>query len=218
MNINEALRYIGVPEGKAEEELKEKVRQGFKQLERIGQPKVIYQKLPIKKKENLVIIGSPICQTKSKDINKLLEHCQECIVMAATLGFGVDKEISKLQKVDMVEAMVLDACASVLIDEVCDDTEQEIINNLSKNQFLTMRFSPGYGDTPLELNEAILKLLMAQKRIGLNLTKSHMLIPSKSVTAFIGISNQKEKREKSCNQCHLRNTCSYRKRGERCGI
>ena len=118
----------------------------------------------------------------------------------------------------MLEAMILDSCASVLIDKVCDDAEQEIMQTLRENEYLTMRFSPGYGDVPLEISSEILDILSAQKRIGLTLTKTHMLLPTKSITALIGISNQKENRQKSCGHCNLVKTCYYRRRGERCGL
>ena len=46
---------------------------------------------------------------------------------------------------------------------------------------------------------------------------SYMMAPVKSVTALIGISNQKEDRSRSCARCALDSACPYRKRGERCG-
>lgn len=216
--LNEALRYIGVPKEKADLALKEKIRSGFKKIGKLRPPKVIYQKLPIMKKEDAVIIGTLSCQTKSKDLIKLFKNSESCILMAATLGYDIDQEINRLQKIDMLEAIVIDACASVLIDKVCDEAEDEIMKQLDENQYLTMRFSPGYGDVPLDLNRPILQLLMAQKRIGLTLTKTDMLLPIKSITALIGLSSQKENRMKSCGQCNLIHTCLYRKRGEKCGL
>ena len=118
----------------------------------------------------------------------------------------------------MLDAVILDACASVLIDKVCDEAESGIIETLKENEFLTMRFSPGYGDVPLETSSDLIDILQATKRIGLSLTKSHMLVPTKSVTAIIGISSQKENRQKSCGACNLVKTCAYRKRGEQCGL
>lgn len=216
--IKEALRYMGVPIDKASEELKDKVKQSFKKLEKIQQSKVIYQKLPLIKKTDKVIISTPSCQTKSKDLIKLFKHSASCIVMAATLGYAVDIEIHRLQKIDMLEAMILDACASAYIEIVCDKAELNIMKDLEEGTYLTMRFSPGYGDVPLSLNKAILNFLMAQKRIGLSLTETLMLLPTKSVTALLGLSNQKENRAKSCVNCTLVTTCIYRKRGETCGL
>lgn len=216
--INDALRYIGIPKEKADSEVKEKVIQGFKKLEQIVNPKIIYQKVNITKEDETVILKGTLCKIQSKDLAKLLKNCEECILMAGTLGMEVDRQIANWQKQHMLEAMILDACASVLIDKLCDDAEVEIMNSLKKDKFLTMRFSPGYGDVPLEVSGELLDIMMAPKRIGLTLTKTHMLVPTKSVTAFIGISNQRENRQKSCGYCNLVKTCMYRRRGERCGL
>lgn len=224
--INEALRYIGMPnKARSIEEvenkdlsLHHKVEEGFKYLEQIAYPRVIYQIVNIGLEQENVILQETSCKIQSKDLVKLLAHSNRCVLMAATLGMEVDKQISLKQKIDMLDAVILDACASVLIDKVCDEAEARIVEQLKANEFLTMRFSPGYGDVPLEASSELLDILMATKKIGLSLTKSHMLVPTKSVTAIIGISNQKENRQKSCGTCNLVKTCAYRKRGDQCGL
>ena len=50
----------------------------------------------------------------------------------------------------------------------------------------TTRFSPGFGDFDIVHQRDILALLDCQKRIGLTLTDSNMLCPTKSVTAVVG--------------------------------
>ncbi len=221
--VNDALRYMGIPQGKADEVMKAKVEEGFEKLRRLAmpegtRPKVIYQRVGVKLEDNHVLMYGTNCKVLSKDLRHLLRNSSECILIAATLGLEVDRQIGRYQKLDMLEAMILDSCASVLIDKVCDDAEQEIMQTLRENEYLTMRFSPGYGDVPLEISSEILDILSAQKRIGLTLTKTHMLLPTKSITALIGISNQKENRQKSCGHCNLVKTCYYRRRGERCGL
>lgn len=223
--INEAMRYIGMPQRSSKiysliehEEMEVQVKKGFNLLEKIAESRVIYQKFDVTCDKESVKLEGTSCQILSKDLVKLLAHSKQCVMMAATLGMEVDRQIGLKQRVDMLEAVVLDACASVLIDKVCDDIESELISNLEPNQNLTMRFSPGYGDVPLEASEDFLDILMAPKKIGLTLTHSQMLVPTKSITAIIGLSSQKENRQKSCGNCNLVKTCAYRKRGEQCGL
>lgn len=244
--IREALRYIGIPSKLAlpgkpgapqgskttqkhqldeatehaqeAEAMAKKVEEGFKYLEQIATPRVTYQMVDIRLEADQVLLEGTSYHIVSKDLVKLFARSQKVILMAATLGMEVDKQIHLKQKIDMLDAVVLDACASVLIDKVCDEAELEIIETLGENEFLTMRFSPGYGDVPLETSRDLIDLLQATKRIGLSLTESCMLVPTKSVTALIGISNQKENRQKSCGLCNLVQTCAYRKRGEQCGV
>ena len=216
--MNDVLRYIGIPKDKADEQIKEKVEESFKVLHQVATPKIAYQKIKVALEGDKVILQGMPNGLQSRDLVKLLKNSKSCFIMAATLGIEVDRKIANLQKIDILQAMIIDACASVLIDDVCDQAEIEIMNRLEAGQYLTMRFSPGYGDVPLEFSEEILDMLMAQKRIGLTLTKTHILLPTKSITALIGLSNQKENRQKSCGHCNLVKTCIYRRRGERCGL
>ena len=49
------------------------------------------------------------------------------------------------------------------------------------------RFSPGYGDLPLELQKCVFDVLSPEKQIGVFLSDSFIMSPSKSVTAFVGL-------------------------------
>lgn len=216
--IHEALRYIGIHKGCKDEEIEQRVYETFKWLEEHAKIRSINSKLEISVKQDEVYIKNTSLSIESKDLSKLLKNSSHIYIMAVTLGKEIDMQIALMQKKDMLDAVILDACASVYIDKACDDIESKIMEKLNAGEFLTMRFSPGYGDVPLEISEDILQILQAPKRIGLTLTKTHMLFPTKSITAFIGISSQKENRQKTCGACNLVKTCAYRKRGDRCGV
>lgn len=215
--LKDALRYIGMPMEHATTDLIHKVEITYELLERIAVPRATSQRLSLHLKGDEVIFENTSLTIKSSDLAKLLKNSKECYIMAVTLGQEVDRQIGIRQRLDMLDAMVLDSCASVLIDKICDEHEQELMKNLNEGEFFTMRFSPGYGNVPLESQRPVLNILQTEKKIGLTLTKTNMLVPTKSITAIVGISNQKENRQKSCGACNLVKTCSYRKRGDRCG-
>ena len=84
--------------------------------------------------------------------------------------------------------------------------------------FVTGRFSPGYGDLPIDLQRDLLALCDAPRRIGLSATPSNLLTPGKSVTALLGISaHPVSGRARGCGTCRLSADCPYRKRGTHCG-
>ena len=102
--------------------------------------------------------------------------------------------------------------ASTAIEQVCDTAEKEIREKISKDNFMTWRFSPGYGDLPIDINEDIINLLNTSNKIGLTITKDKIMIPRKSVVAIIGISENKSTyKQKSCLECSNYNTCKYKK-------
>ena len=56
------------------------------------------------------------------------------------------------------------------------------------------------------------------RRIGVTLSESALMIPQKSVTALIGVSDRPQpKRAGGCESCGMREDCAYRKEGKRCG-
>ncbi len=150
------------------------------------------------------------------DISAHLEGCCGAVLMCATLGNNVDKLLRKIQAQDMAKAVILDAMASTAIEQVCDEAEKEISARLEGRHF-TWRFSLGYGDFPLEIQEDFLTALNAQKVIGLCTSQSGMLVPTKSVTAVIGVHKKSvEKSKHSCEICNMRDRCNYRKTGGTC--
>ena len=90
---------------------------------------------------------------------------------------------------------------------LCEKLETEFKN---KGFFLRPRFSPGYGDFEISYQRKIFDFLNCSKHIGVSLTESLIMTPSKSVSGVIGISVNDEKCEKQgCEECDKRNTCEY---------
>ena len=81
---------------------------------------------------------------------------------------------------------MLQACLASKIEEVCDGIEDEL-----KKQGMTLRsrYSPGYFDLDITENKKLFEIMDITKRIGLTITGTCQMVPSKSVTAFIGIEN-----------------------------
>ena len=148
-----------------------------------------------------------------EDIIKVIEKSEKVVLIAATLGIYVDKLIRKAQITDMAQAVVIDAMASVAIEQFMDKIEVELSKRYS-GYYFTNRFSPGYGDYPLEKQREIVRLLNTEKKLGLNLTESLMLNPTKSVTAVIGMGKEEIKEKSSCtskcSRCGNKN-CPYRR-------
>ena len=153
---------------------------------------------------------------QGSDIKEHLEGCERVIIFAATLGTTAEKLIRTAEVFDMAYTVVLDAYASAYIEDYCDKCEEEL--KQKTGGYFTWRYSPGYGDYPISLQSDFIRFLSADKKIGLTATESHILIPRKSVTAIIGISEKGGTEEKcSCDSCNMRDTCKYRKDGQSCG-
>ena len=63
----------------------------------------------------------------------------------------------------------------------------QILGEAKSGARLRPRFSPGYGDLPLEMQKDIFSLLGCPSNVGITLNESLIMSPSKSVTAIVGI-------------------------------
>lgn len=204
LNRQEALRYMG---GKAlnlsADRITEKLMDKAEgEILKVCRPAYTFTEIDL---ESPVLGGN--------DIKKVLKNSEKVILIASTLGVYVDKLIRQAQITDMAYAVVVDSMASVAIEQFMDKIEIELKERY-KNLYFTNRFSPGYGDYPLDKQREIIKLLNTEKKIGLSLTESLMLNPTKSVTAVIGLNREEAKNNNNCkSKCgNCSNTdCPYRR-------
>lgn len=152
-----------------------------------------------------------------KGIKRHLTGCDRAVLLAATLSTESDKLIRQTAVTDMALSLAVDCICSAAVEQVCGRAEEEIFSSLDA-KYRTWRFSPGYDDLPIDVQRDFLNALNAPKRIGLTVTESSLLVPTKSVTAIIGISDTPVKMEaKGCAVCSMRDSCAYRASGGVCG-
>ena len=134
------------------------------------------------------IISLPCGQIESKNLAKNLSGCDKAIVFAATIGIGIDRLISKYSRLSPTKALCFQAIGAERVEALCDNFCEKMKSEFEKSgERLKPRFSPGYGDLPLETQKLIFSLLDCPKRIGVTLGDTLLMSPSKSVTAFVGI-------------------------------
>ncbi len=152
------------------------------------------------------------------DVVRHLAGCGECILLAVTLGPGVDGQIRRAGVGDIAASVASDALASALVEQVCDEAEGALRRMAAdEGLYLTGRYSPGYGDWPLAVQPRLAELLDTRRRIGLYVTDTFLMTPRKSVTAVLGVSHTPVTGYRAgCGHCKLREKCEYRKRGQSC--
>lgn len=155
---------------------------------------------------------------QGQDIAAHLRGCDRAVLLAVTLGAGVDRQIHLAGIGDIAAGVASDALASALAEQMADAAEKALRQwAAEQGRYLTFRFSPGYGDWPIAVQPLVAELLDSPRRIGLHVTDSCLLMPRKSVTALLGVSLQPVKgRLAGCGHCALRERCDYRKRGKSC--
>lgn len=172
-------------------------------------PRAVYLRAP---KEDLSALW------QGADVERHLADCPEAVLLAVTLGPGVDAQIRRAGVGDVAAQAATDTLASTLAEQVCDQAEEKLrALAREENLYLTGRYSPGYGDWPITVQPRIAALLDTPKRIGLYVTDTFLMLPRKSVTAVMGLSTRPVTGKRAgCAHCALREKCEFRKRGVTC--
>lgn len=212
----EAFRYMGHKGGEIPDNINALADECEKRLLTEMSPNFVYALFDLEHGENGISVKNTPLVLQGESIRAHLGECGKCVLMAATLGTGADKVIRGYESEAMEKAVIADSLASAAIEQVCNLAEAEIQSRLAGMNF-TWRFSPGYGDFPLDIQSDFLNALNAPKRIGLTVTENLILIPRKSVTAVIGVSEHEiPKGQLGCGVCNMRDNCQFRKNNTHC--
>lgn len=210
----EVLLYLGCRGGTVTPDMDADIARCEALLLQTARPRVVWRRFPLLPDGSLA--GTDF-RPRGEDVRTLLHGCEAVILFAATLGAEAEALIRRAQVTDMADAVILDACASAAIENVCDNLCDDFAA-AEAPLYLTDRFSPGYGDLPFAQQPDLCRLLDVGRRIGVTLSPGGLMVPQKSVTALIGVSPVPvKKRARGCLDCDLFSTCSYRKEGASCG-
>lgn len=167
--------------------------------------KICCRELPVK--INGAICSLQALQLESHSLAQNLYGCEKAIAFAATVGVGIDRLISRYSRLSPAKALIFQALGAERVEALCDtfcaDIEREYHIGTKP------RFSPGYGDLPLECQKELFALLDCERKIGLTLNDSLLMSPSKSVTAIVGMCSEANKTKNKCSLCTM-HSCEFR--------
>ncbi len=206
----EILRYLGYRGQEIPGEIKSLIQECERELERTAAPKSIWREYPLTIRDHELDMG--VLKTRSLSLEKNLKDCEKVILFAATLGSGVDVLLQRYGRLQMSKAVVLQAAAAAMLESYCDEQNERLKQEyLEQGWYLRPRFSPGYGDFSLDCQRPLAAALELSKRIGITLTDSLLMAPSKSVTAVIGASQRPRNcTVQGCEACE-KTDCLYRR-------
>ena len=190
--------------------MRELIRQCEAELERTAAPKAIWREYPLRMDGQRLDLTC--FQVSSRNLAVNLKDCERVILFGATLGAGVDLLLQRYGRLQMSKALVLQAASVAMLEEFCDWKNEELKQQYrQQGWYLRPRFSPGYGDFPLECQRPLAAALELSKRIGITLTDSLLMAPSKSVTAVIGASRLPRDCSVQGCECCAKTDCLYRR-------
>jgi cobalamin-dependent methionine synthase I len=214
----EALRYLGYAGQQLDASLDERIDAAIAHCEEVSRPAFVYRLFPVDASHgDIRLVGSSLV-LPGNDIYRHLSQAREVAAMACTLGLANEREAMRLKSVDALDAALFGSAGSSLVESVADVCEAKIVAEAAARGLHTnWRYSPGYGDLPLDVQPTFVRVLDATRRIGLTVTSTNLLVPAKSVTALVGLfDTPQDSTKKSCSGCVCHDYCSLRKAGTPC--
>ncbi len=202
---SEAIRYLGYRKSLPDDITDSLIDKCSEELCAVVSPKCCYVRTSVEfPDENITSFG--FGGIKSHALYTHLQGCSEVILMAATIGISADRLIGKYGRISPAKSVIIDALASSAIENWCDSAELTLTK---KDKLHCSRFSAGYGDFPLSYQKDFIQYLDTARKIGVTLSNSLLMTPTKSVTAVIGIGASSRTCSNKCMTCE--NThCIYR--------
>ena len=206
----EILRYLGHRGQEIPENVEQLIGECQRELEQAATARSVCVEYPLAIREH--VIDMVFLQTKSRSLEKNLKDCGRILVFGATLGSRVDVLLKRYGQLSVSRAVVLQAASAAMLETYCDYCNEVWREEYQKKGwYMRPRFSPGYGDFPLECQKEIAGALEMNKRIGVTLTDSLLMAPSKSVTAVIGLSSKPKMCSIQGGEACGRTGCEYRR-------
>ena len=122
----EIYRYLACPENSpAADALLDRCET---ELLAAAQPRGVWRILPREQAPEALLLDEG-------DIARHLEGCSRLVLMAVTLGAGVERLLRRYSATDVALATAADAAASVLVDQMADVLEAHIRSQLAKDHW-----------------------------------------------------------------------------------
>lgn len=153
-----------------------------------AQCRAVWCRFPVARDGDMLDLG--FAKTNSRDLRQHLEGCGEILLFACTAGAEMDRRIARAKIGSPAKGLLMHAIGAQQVEGACDRLCRQLAEMYPDRQ-MTDRFSPGYGDLPLEMQRDVMSALDCGRTVGIVLTDSLLMTPSKSVTAIIGMKEKK---------------------------
>ena len=159
---------------------------------KVIRPAYVWRRFPL---EGNAISSGGISLDISGTLARHMSGCHAAYLACGTIGSAFDAFQRRVSVSSGADALIAQAIGAALIEKLMDSAEDEIRLDLEEGEEMVSRYSPGYGDFPLAAQRGLLSLLDAQLKVGVALTDTLLMVPTKSVSAIIGVKPSTKKED-----------------------
>ena len=215
INKTEALRYMGYKE-KPDDRIMEIISECEKELLKAARPQYVWRVFNLQRIGKSLTLSECDFELEGHDIAEHLRGCDKAAVICSTLSSDTDRFLKKLDVSDSMKALITDALANAMVEQVSEEARKDVLNNMP-GYSTTWCYGAGYGDFPIESAPLLIASVDAVRKIGVCCTATNMLTPRKTIIGVVGLSRgELEKKRRNCEDCNMKGTCRFREYGIRC--
>ena len=170
-------------------------------------------------KKTIIAIKRPFVELENSvklsgdSLSSYIKGASDLEIFLVTLGGRLENTATdRMNNNRELEGYLLDRIGSFAVESLAENFEDNLRDTYkTKGLSVSMRFSPGYCDWPIEEQFVLAKILDFSKA-GVHLTGSCMMIPKKSISAVVGIGAGElfSKKISQCSICDIKE-CDYRR-------
>jgi hypothetical protein len=139
------------------------------------------------------------------------KNAQTLIFCVCSIGDELENMARHFGSTDPVLSMALDALGSAAVEqlmmEICRNLEEKLS---SASTYISQPIGPGLEGWTVSDGQPQIFGLVDAGRAGIRLSESRMMLPIKSASFVLGISNTPFQAGSTCDFCNLRETCRYK--------
>ena len=193
--------------------IRKKVQAARQKLNKLIKPSLHYRIVKPRVMDNDVVQLDETVEFTSAKLTNTLKNAEKIVCFVGTIGTGVESEINRLlSKQKLADAYILDAMASVAVENMVDRFQDLMENKFTvEDRSITLRFSPGYCDWPVSQQKKLFTIFDTEE-IDVELLDSCLMKPRKSVSGVFGVTPQESESYNPCRDCLTRDCDSRRER------
>lgn len=177
------------------------------------EPTATYRILPVEKMsherlvlaENIKLAGSLLAEN--------LGCAQRIALLVCTLGAKLENRVTALMPENPSLAFALDGFGSIAAETlglaICAELEAEA---RSLGFFTSVPLNPGMIGWSVDVGQPQIFTAIDAAQIGVTLNESFQMVPHKSVSMILGISQTPFSAGRPCDFCSMKETCRYQNR------
>ncbi|MCX8171462.1 MAG: hypothetical protein N3E47_05765 [Candidatus Bathyarchaeota archaeon] len=172
------------------------------------EPKAVYAFLKIVEINDDKVLLSSGHTLKSIILSDMLKPGQPVVPFVATIGPKLENHILENAKGSMLQAWIMEKIGDYALEKAVGYVRSLIERDLGGS---ATSFGPGTGTGKLfgiEQQEILFRILEPSKNIGVHLTPSYLMVPRKSVSSVLAVT---EKEYVACQYCP-RERCENRRK------